>query len=701
MKAGTATKLVLNILTTGAMIRLGQDLRQPHGGPAGPEPEAGRPRRADRDGGRRGGPRRGRARRSRPRAAACAPPSSCSRAGCDPRRRRKRRIADAKGPPPRRFSATRPRWSRLMRTPLAHRRPHVGHVARRHGRRAGPLHTGRPAPSWWRSPRAPTTRTSAREVRAAVEGRAARARAGPPARADRRVGRRGGAGGAARRARVRADEVDGIAFHGQTIWHEPPFVTLAAGRAGGAGGGVRRAGGERVPRARRGGGRAGGAAGADGRRAALRGRGPEPRPAQPRRDGQPHPGAGRRAARRAPSRSTPAPAWPSSTRWRTGWTNRSPATSTARWRRGHGERGRARRPARGPLLPRARPPRAPGGSVSATRYAGALYARAAGPRRRGHRGRAHRALASRTRCAAGRRRRRRGRGLRRRGAPSRAHGVARRGTWRRPAGPPVRRRSSSTATPRRRWPSPSSATSPCTASPATSPPPPAPAAPGCSARSPRRERRPPDPPRAPLAGRHRICPRGRRRSTPRSTFGAGGFILFGGTARGGAWSSPRSCRTRAGRPLLLASDLERGAGQQFPGLTEFPPPASARLARRPRRASARRAATHRASRRSTRRHQLGPGARWPTSTSSRTIPSCRRARSAATPRWSRADVAAWVAGCQEAGALACVKHFPGTRPHHAATATTKCRRWMPTSPRSRPPTWCPSGSASRRGSPRS
>jgi len=37
MKAGTATKLVLNTLSTGAMIRLGRAYGKPHGGPHGDE----------------------------------------------------------------------------------------------------------------------------------------------------------------------------------------------------------------------------------------------------------------------------------------------------------------------------------------------------------------------------------------------------------------------------------------------------------------------------------------------------------------------------------------------------------------------------------------------------------------------------------------------------------------------------------------
>ena len=86
---------------------------------------------------------------------------------------------------------------------------------------------------------------------------------------------------------VRADEVDGIAFPGQTIWHEPPLVSWQLGEPAVLAERVRGAGGERIPRARRGGGRAGRAAGADGRPAALLQRHPESGAAQPGRHGQP------------------------------------------------------------------------------------------------------------------------------------------------------------------------------------------------------------------------------------------------------------------------------------------------------------------------------------------------------------------------------------------------------------------------------
>ena len=58
--------------------------------------------------------------------------------------------------------------------------------------------------------------------------------------------------------------------------------------------------------------------------------------------------------------------------------------------------------------------------------------------------------------------------------------------------------------------------------------------------------------------------------------GVGGFIIFGvGGARADEVAELTGrIRARAGRPLLLASDMERGAGQQAVGLTPVPPPAA-------------------------------------------------------------------------------------------------------------------------------
>lgn len=55
--------------------------------------------------------------------------------------------------------------------------------------------------------------------------------------------------------------------------------------------------------------------------------------------------------------------------------------------------------------------------------------------------------------------------------------------------------------------------------------------------------------------------------------GVGGFIVFGGT-RHTVRALTDELRRRAGRPLLVGADLERGPAQQVEGLTELPPPAA-------------------------------------------------------------------------------------------------------------------------------
>ncbi|MGH7506681.1 MAG: hypothetical protein ACRELX_13565, partial [Longimicrobiales bacterium] len=52
--------------------------------------------------------------------------------------------------------------------------------------------------------------------------------------------------------------------------------------------------------------------------------------------------------------------------------------------------------------------------------------------------------------------------------------------------------------------------------------------------------------------------------------GVGGFCLFGGEAAA-VRELVASLRARSDAPLLIASDLERGAGQQFAGATQLPP----------------------------------------------------------------------------------------------------------------------------------
>src|SRR5688572_14427845 len=52
--------------------------------------------------------------------------------------------------------------------------------------------------------------------------------------------------------------------------------------------------------------------------------------------------------------------------------------------------------------------------------------------------------------------------------------------------------------------------------------------------------------------------------------GVGGFILFGGPAPA-VRDLTRLMHARSRLPLLVGADLERGAGQQFAGLTGLPP----------------------------------------------------------------------------------------------------------------------------------
>src|SRR6188474_2718776 len=52
--------------------------------------------------------------------------------------------------------------------------------------------------------------------------------------------------------------------------------------------------------------------------------------------------------------------------------------------------------------------------------------------------------------------------------------------------------------------------------------------------------------------------------------GVGGFILFGGRADQVRALTER-LRAESVHPILIGADLERGAGQQFQGLTQLPP----------------------------------------------------------------------------------------------------------------------------------
>jgi beta-glucosidase len=137
--------------------------------------------------------------------------------------------------------------------------------------------------------------------------------------------------------------------------------------------------------------------------------------------------------------------------------------------------------------------------------------------------------------------------------------------------------------------------------------------------------------------------------------GVGGFIIFGGTAESVRRLTADLLR-RAGRPLLLAADLERGAGQQISGLTEFPPPMALASLGDP--AVVRWAASV------TAQEARAVGINWifapvadldvvPEN------PIVQTRAFGANPNDVATCVRHWVEGCQSAGALACAKHYPG------------------------------------------
>jgi beta-glucosidase-like glycosyl hydrolase len=142
--------------------------------------------------------------------------------------------------------------------------------------------------------------------------------------------------------------------------------------------------------------------------------------------------------------------------------------------------------------------------------------------------------------------------------------------------------------------------------------------------------------------------------------GVGGFIIFGGNVESVRRLTMDLTR-RAERPLLLASDLERGAGQQVEGLTEFPPPLALAALGDP--AVARWAGAV------TAQEARAVGINWVFAPVADLdiLPENPIVQTRAfgdDPNRVATLVRSWIEGCQGAGALACAKHYPG----HGRTA---------------------------------
>jgi beta-glucosidase-like glycosyl hydrolase len=137
--------------------------------------------------------------------------------------------------------------------------------------------------------------------------------------------------------------------------------------------------------------------------------------------------------------------------------------------------------------------------------------------------------------------------------------------------------------------------------------------------------------------------------------GVGGFVLFGGeqeSVRG----LTKWLRQQSRTPLLIAADMERGAGQQFSGATGLPPLAA--IAWLNDLEALKRAARH------TAREARTLGVSWDFAPVADLDLEPRnpilgtRALGAEPARVGR-QTAAWITACQAEGVLACAKHFPG------------------------------------------
>ena len=157
------------------------------------------------------------------------------------------------------------------------------------------------------------------------------------------------------------------------------------------------------------------------------------------------------------------------------------------------------------------------------------------------------------------------------------------------------------------------------------------------------------------------------------TLGVGGFIVFGGE-RGAVRALTRDLAAAAPHPLLVASDFERGAGQQVAGLTSLPPALA--VASLGDDAVAEAAALTAAEARDVGvSWAFAPVADLDVEPSNPIVQTRALGGDAGTV--GRA-AAAWIAACQAAGVLACAKHFPG---HGRTTADSHAELPVVSAPR--------------------
>jgi beta-glucosidase-like glycosyl hydrolase len=142
--------------------------------------------------------------------------------------------------------------------------------------------------------------------------------------------------------------------------------------------------------------------------------------------------------------------------------------------------------------------------------------------------------------------------------------------------------------------------------------------------------------------------------------GVGGFIIFGGE-REALRAFIAQLQAAAPHPLLIAADLERGAGQQVLGLTQLPPLLGLATGG---------VAAVREAARLTAREARDVGINWVfapvVDLDTEPANPIVQTRAFGTLPEEVGDLgAAWIMACQAGGVLACAKHFPG----HGRTLT--------------------------------